>query len=277
VAAGLILLDERWVTENTARILPPAPEFAMLRDAAWNTYVGWCPPFNQAYDALQHEYKAAVERVPSEGTVDFTGDERADAKLGEHLVTFHWRGCLQPALLERWFERADDELATRVMDSLGSALNNTEGDIEPQVLQRIQQLWDARLEAIAREPEAHKGEAAAFAYTFASAKLDDDWSLAGLKITLRAGSPRWSGRSVIERLAEIAVTKPVEATRCTFLMLKGSTNSWDHLGWRDQVRDVLAATNDTTDPTAIENRNAIVDHYVTRGNHEFRDYLSARQ
>ena len=270
----LILLDERWATDNISRILPPAPALTVLRDAAWNAYIGWCPPFNDAYDALQHEYEAAVERVPSEGTVDFTGNERADAKLGEHLVTLHWRGCLQPALLERWFERADDELAARVMDFLGRTLNNTEGDIEPQVLQRIQQLWDARLQAIASEPEAHKNESDAFAYTFASAKLDDDWSLAGLNITLKVGSPRWSGRPVMGRLAEIATIKPAEATRHTLRMLKGAANDWDHVGWRDQVRDVLAATNHTTAPDAIENRNAIVDHYITRGDQEFRDYIS---
>lgn len=273
----LILLDEAWTAANIARILPPAPELSMMRDAAWNTYIGWCPPFDQVYDALTHEYQAAVERVPSAGTVDLAGDERADAKLGEHLVTFHWRGCLPPLLLDRWFELADDELAARVMDFLGRALNNTEEDIDPEVLQRIQQLWDSRLEAIAHEPEGHKSEADAFAYTFASAKLDDDWSLAGLEITLRSGSPRWSGRPTIERLAEIADARPAEATRFTLRMLTGATNEWDHLSWRDHVRDVLAATSHTTDPEAIENGNAIVDHYVTRGDHEFRDYISARQ
>ena len=273
----LILLDEAWTADNISRILPLEPEFAMLRDAAWNTYVGWCPPFNQAYDALQHEYKAAVERVPSEGTVDFAGNERADAKLGEHLVTFHWRGSLPPALLERWFERADDELAARIMDFLGRVLNNTEEDIEPRVLQRIRQLWDRRLEAIASEPQAHKSEAAAFAYTFASAKLDDDWSLTGLEVTLRPGSPRWSGRPVLSRLAEIASTKPAEATRFALRMLKGSTNSWDHLRWRDQVRDILTATNHATGSETLDNRKAVVDHYVTRGDHEFRNCISARQ
>ena len=191
-------------------------------------------------------------------------------------MTFHWRGCLQPALLERWFERADDELAARVMDFLGRALNDTEEDIDPEVLQRIQQLWDSRLEAIAQEPEAHKSEANAFTYTFASAKLDDDWSLAGLEISLRPGSPRWSGRPVLERLAEIAEVKPAEATRCTLRMLTESTNNWDYLSWHDQVRDVLTATSHTTDPEAIENRNAIVDHYVTRGDHEFRHYISVQ-
>lgn len=272
----LILLDGDWVAANSARILPGAAELAVLRDAAWNTYIGWCHPFNQAYDALQLEYEAAVERVPSEGTVDFTGNERADAKLGEHLVTFHWRGCLQPGLLERWFERADDELAAEVMDFLGRSLNDTEEDIDPPVLQRIQQLWDSRLAAIAQQPEVHQSEADAFAYTFASAKFDDDWSLASLEITLRPGSPRWSGHPVIERLAEIADTKPADATRCTLRMLTGAANDWDHLSWRDQVRDVLTATNDATDVETIENRKAIVDHYIERGDHGFRAYIPAQ-
>ena len=271
----LILLDEAWAAANIAQILPPGPELAVLRDAAWNTYVGWCPPFDSVYEALRHEYEAAVERVPSSGTVDFAGDERADAKLGEHLVTFHWRGCLQPALLERWFELAEDELAARVMDFLGRSLNNTEGDINPEVLQRMRQLWDSRLDVIGSEPEAHKSEADAFAYTFASAKLDDDWSLAGLEITLRPGGPRWLGRPVIERLAEIAAAKPAEATRYTLRMLEGAANDWDHLGWRDQVRDVMAATNHATDPETLNNRKAIVDHYVKRGNHEFRALIQS--
>ena len=271
----LILLDARWASDNLARMLPPAPEYAVLRDAAWNTYVGWCPPFDSVYEVLQHEYEAAVERVLSEGTVDFTGDERADAKLGEHLVTFYWRGCLQPALLERWFERADDELAARVLDFLGRSLNNTEGDVDREVLRRIQHLWNSRLEAIACEPEAHKSEADAFAYTFASAKLDDDWSLASLEITLRPGGPRWSGHAVIRRLAEIAGTKSAEATRNVLRMLEGAANDWDHHGWRDQVRDILTATSRTTDPETQEHRKAIVDHYVKRGNHEFRALIQS--
>lgn len=273
----LILLDERWATNNIARILPPAPELAGLRDAAWNTYVGWCPPFNPVYDVLQQEYEAAVERVPSSGTVDLAGNERADAKLGEHLVAFYWRGCLQPSLLERWFERADDELAGRVMGFLGRALNNTEGDIDQEVLDRIRQLWDSRLEAIANEPQAHKSEADAFAHTFTSTRLDDDWSLASLEVTLQTGGPRWLGRPVLERLAKIAATKPAAATRCMLQMLEGATKDWEHIGWRDQVRDILVATSRATDPEILDNRRAIADHYVKSGEHEFRDYILPRQ
>ena len=269
----LLLLDERWVAANIVRILPRKPELAALRDAAWNTYVSWCPPFNPVCESLHHEYEAAVERVPSRAAVGFAR-ESADTKLGEHLVTFHWRGCLRSGLLERWFELADDETAGQVMTHLGRALNNTEGGVEPEVLGRIRALWDSRFQVIAQKPESHKSEASAFAFTFASAKLDDDWSLAGLEITLRAGSVRFLGRDIIERLAKIASTKPAEAARFTLKMLNGSDDVWDHVAWRDQVRDVLSTTSQTDDPPTVENRSAIVDCYVKRGELDFRVFAA---
>ena len=266
----LMLLDEQWTAANIARILPASPELAELRDAAWNTYVGWCPPFDPVYEVLRYEYEAAVERVPSSGSVGVACDGRVDAKLGEHLVTLYWRGCLQPGLLERWFELADDECAASVMDFLGRSLNNTQEDVDPAVLLRIRQLWDFRLEAIDGAPEAHPTEADAFAYTFASSKLDDDWSLASLEIVLRTGVPGWRGQPILGRLAKIAATKPVEATRYTLRMLEAADDDWGHFSWRDQVRDVLAATNRAADPETIDNRKAIVDHYVMHGDHDFR-------
>ena len=272
----LILLDEGWAAANTAQILPSDPELADFRDAAWSTYVRWCQPYDPVYDMLQHEYEAAVERIPSEGADDAAGDERADAKLGEHLVTFYWRGRLQPSLLERWFELADDKLAARVMGFLGRSLNNSEGDIDAEVLQRIRQLWDSRLEAIASDPEAHQSEADAFASTFVSARLDDDWSLAGLEVTLLGRGSRWSGHPVMARLAEIAAIKPAEATRCALQMLERTADDWDHLGWRDEVRDILAATDHATDPETLKHRKAIVDHYVKRGEHDFRDFVPSQ-
>lgn len=158
------------------------------------------------------------------------------------------------------------------MGFLGQELNNTVGDLESEVRERIRQLWDLRLLSIAQEPESHKSEASAFVRTFASAKLDDDWALAGLETTLLAGCPGVLGHDVIGRLAQIACTKPVEATRFTLDMLEGSVNEWGYLTWRDQVRDVLVATDKIVDPETVENRAGIVDHYIKRGDLDFREF-----
>ena len=214
---------------------------------------------------------------PANGSVGFASDGRADAKLGEHLITFHWRGRLQPALLERWFELADDDVAARVMDFLGRTLNNTEGDINPEVLQRIRQLWDSRLDVIGSD--AHEDDKATPSQAHSRPRSSTTTGHSQASKSRCGPEAQDGGRrltEVIERLAKFAAAKPAEASRYTLRMLEGAANDWDHLGCRDQVRDVMAATNHATDPETLNNRKAIVDHYVTRGDHEFRGYIQAQ-
>ncbi len=59
-------------------------------------------------------------------------------------------------------------------------------------------------------------------------------------------------------------------------MLEGAADDRDHLGWGDQVRDILAATDHATDPDTIRHRKAIVDHYVKHGRHDFRVFAPSQ-
>ena len=89
------------------------------------------------------------------------------------------------------------------------------------------------------------------------------------RISYRFLVPGWSAKPLVSAHDRIMGTH-------TLRMLKGAANDWDHLSWRDQVRDVLTTTNDATDPEAIENRTAIVDHYIERGDHDFRVYIPSQ-
>ncbi len=266
----LLLLDERWVLANITSILPTSPELAAFRDAAWDTYIGWCQPYDSVFAALRGEYTEAVERVPSSGTVGLSHDERADVKLGEHLITFYWRGVAPMSLLDRWFARSDDDLAGQVMGFIGRALRNTDGEVPPSVQVRIQEAWDIRLEVIGSDPQAHPREAQAFASAFVSDKLDHNWALTSLEIAVDSAGATWHGGQVIARLTEVAAARSATATRLTLKMLHGTANDWDHVGWRDEVRALLIATSDSDDEETVENRSAIVDFYVSRGEHGLR-------
>ncbi|WP_419854767.1 hypothetical protein [Candidatus Poriferisodalis sp.] len=267
----LALIDEGWVNAHLHRIFPASPEHVSLRDAAWNTYICWREPFDPVFDLLRTEYEAAIKRVPTSGHRDLSNSNEADQKLAEHLVIFHWRGKLPRQLLERWFNFADDALAAHSMDFVGRALRNTEGDVPAEVLRRIRDLWNWRLDAIGDSPEQHPLEASAFAPTFVSSKLDDDWSLAGLETTLAAGSPEWLGHDAIERLANIATSRPATATRLTRRMLDSAANEWDHASWEDPVRSLLDATRNAHDTETRDHRAAIIDHYVKRGYYDFKN------
>lgn len=269
----LALIDEEWATAHLGLIFPAAPEHAELRDAAWNTYICWCQPYDPMFGLLRAEYEAAIGRVPSGGSRDLSNSHEADQDLSEHLITFYWRGILPMPMLERWFEKAGDELAAHSMDFLGRALRNTTGDIQSEVLRRIRELWDWRLRVITTETGQHPREASAYAATFVSSKLDEDWSLAALESVVDEGGPGRLGRDTIEHLTQTAAAKPATATRLTLRILEGAANNWDHSAWRHQVRDLLNATADAPDDETREHRSEIIDHYVTRGHYDFKNHI----
>lgn len=270
----LALVDERWVVANIHRIFPREPELSAFQDAAWDTYIRWCPPYDPVFRAIRTEYEAAVERVPSRQKSDAGNDDRPDQHLGQHLVVLWWRSTAPRSLLDRWFEFADDELAAGVMSYVGSALNDAKGDIDPDILARVRELWDARIEQISAQPDAHTMECQAFAATFASGRLADDWSLDRLETTLRLNRPGRRSWDVVERLAELSASRPAIATRLALKMLKDAPNDWDHDVWSEPIQSLLQTTSDAHDQEASENRSAIIDHYVTRGDIEYRRFIA---
>ena len=269
----LFLLDEDWVVANLGRIFPTDPELAGLRDVAWSTYIGWCPAYDSAFPPLRSEYEAAVDRVPSGGTFGISGDEDIDVKLGEHLVVLYWRRVAPRSLLHRFFQRVADDQAGAVMEYVGGALLKSE-EVADSVCHRIQELWGCRIDVITADPGRHGREAQAFSITFAAAKLDTKWELDHFERVLHThpGSTAYT-RRVIERLAHLAEDDPVTATRLTLTLLQGADNEWNHLHWRKHVRSVLVAAGDNVPDETVETRGAIIDHYVSRGEFDFRGLL----
>ena len=148
-------------------------------------------------------------------------------KLGQHLVIFFWRGLAEISLLDEFFRRADDELASDVMEFVGRVLHNTTGDLSDGSRIRLQQFWERRLVAGAKDPEAHNAELRAFGMTFASAKLDPGWALASLERAVAlAGAPKL-GQWVVERLVDLVASLPAVATRILAAMLEHPENEWD--------------------------------------------------
>jgi len=270
----LHLLDQDWVVGNLALIFPRDPVLAALRDVAWSTYIGWCPAYNSVFPSLRSEYEAAVDRVPSGGRFDISGERDIDEKLGEHLVVLYWRRVAPGSLVDRFFQQAADDQAGAVMEYVGRALLQSEEEVADPVCERIQELWSRRLDVITADPGQHRREAQAFSITFAAAQLDTQWELDHFERVLHThpGSTAYT-RRVIERLAYLAEDDPVTATRLTLTLLKGADNEWNYLHWRKHVRSVLVAARDNAPHETAENRQEIIDHYVSRGEFDFRDLL----
>ena len=56
----LALLDRRWAEANVSRIFPSDPARRRNLEAAWDTYVTFCPPYDNALPLLRGEYLGGI-------------------------------------------------------------------------------------------------------------------------------------------------------------------------------------------------------------------------
>lgn len=268
----LILIDEGWVSENLSSLFPTEERLAEHAETTWSTYVTWCPPYDSVFRVLSGQYEAAIQNVPSGVTAGNAFRTSIDEKLGEHLVTFYWRGLIDLDLMKNFFNRANDELAAGVLAFVGRALRNTPGDLSDQIRERIEELFEWRLAVGESAPEEHSEELKAFGTWFSSGKLDEAWALEMVRKTVElAGSPSL-GHWVVERLVDIASNDPTVAVELLAGMLANLDNDWDDLGWRDDARRILTIARDSGVSEVRRGMSEVVDHYVRRGNQDFREF-----
>jgi hypothetical protein len=270
-----MLLDGDWATQNVAKIFPHDEALSDLRSAAWESYIRYCSAYDNVFDLLHEEYSYAVER----SNIAY-GEIQLTEGLAEHLMTFYWRGKLhldEPrGLLVLFYTESSDVIRGYALEFVGRRLRNTEDAIEPQILNRLQLLWERRLEAAraATLPASYINELAAFGWWFASAKFDDSWAMAQLTEVLQLVGQVDPDHLVFERLAALADKMPESTVECLKLIIEKDKNGLGIYGSDDEVKTILATaiqgSSDTARQTAIE----LINRLGQCGNWEFRELLS---
>lgn len=266
----LLLLDEAWTVERMPLVFP-SPDDEALGVTAWETYIAWCPPYDSALKVLEEQYRAAIDRVPTTRKAESFRHDSDDSKLGQHLVTFYWRRAIDREVVERFFARADDELAADVLRFVGNALRNTAGELSASISERMRDLWEWRFSEAAAQPESHAIELRAFGTWFASGKLDETWALEFLERAVELVGAPTLGHLVAERLAQVSERDPAAAVRIFAKMVERPEHEWDYVGWRDEAKAIVEAALASRDVAAAEAAATVVDFYVRRGELDFRE------
>lgn len=273
----LISLDKTWVQEHLDQIFPKPPEFAQLREAAWAAYVIHSTPDGSVFSMIDHEYRAAIQRVPYAS--NYSKRKRVEVELGKHLVTLYCWEIVSCEIVGEFFQMAGDGLAGIIMGSVGVDIEGTDGETDPKILSRIQTLWDKRRASAQHDIKAHVEEVRAFGKAFTSGKFDDDWALDFLEWVVRSVGRPGDGKTVVERLGELVSSFPARATRVLTVMLEHPGNDWDAIEkglWRDGAYALVEATAGISDPEVVENRKRITDFYVKHSDgsdQAFRDLI----
>lgn len=268
----LILLDRAWVRANLPRIFPEDPAHAALRDAAWETYIVFCQPYNDTFAVLREQYECAVERLGTRGaSAHRTADP--EERLSEHLVVFYWRGKtrLDDPPLARFYASAEEQLRRHVIEFVGRSLGNTEGELEEEVRALLVQLWARRVEA-AQQSGAH-GELVPFGWWFASGKFAEGSAIEPLLAVLRVTKRIDPDFLVIERFEELAPRRPQEVVECLRHMIEGSREPWELLGWREHLEKILRSVLQSEEEEARKRAVEVINLLGARGHLGFKDLL----
>jgi hypothetical protein len=278
----LNFLDPRWTATNVPRIFPRSTSLEGLRDAAWNTYLVFCQPYDDVFGILIDEYRRGIDRIGS-GEEPNVSWHASDSKLGQHLITEYWRGKLDTPdrleLLASFYAKAGLRLRALLIDFIGRSLDATPDPIPAESLERLEGLWLQRVNAVSSAENPHKEgeELKSFGWWFASKKLPDDWSFQQLfRVLSLAGSVELE-HLVIERLAELSERYPAQAIAGLDLIIQGDRAGWVLLRSTNDARVIIGTAGKSADQTARQHAFEVVNRLGSQGVLDFRDLLPSER
>ena len=219
----LTLLDEDWTEKNTDRIFSGrCPE---LRDAAWQTYLHFCPVYNRPFQLLRDQYAAAVGRLP--GSDDRAASTRGhpERRLGEHLLAMVGSGSLywsdEDALVRRFFENAWPNDVQGAIGRIGRDLCREETEFPAEVLERFESLTEELLAFLEEAGQGEMGHLSSLGWWIASGRFDPKWTLAHLDQLIRLAGTARPYFEVMDCLVELSEDCPSE----TFELFRSWTSA----------------------------------------------------
>jgi hypothetical protein len=268
-----------WLKANLWNIFPKDKALKKYRDVAWQTYVTYCNPWIPLFNLLKDEYERAVANVSK-----FKGEEKEfdlqhpDNALAQHLITLYWWGEISiddtNSLLSRFFREAPEAARMHAIDYAGRAVWNTKGEVPKEILNRLQHLFDTRLEVATKSKsrKAHEKELSAFELWVYSRKFDESWTLHALEkmLILTRKRERYGGY-ILEPLIEFSKRHPLEVLKCVRLMVESNQErlSWyvDPAKLKEILRNATNSDNNEAKQIVVE----IQDILIRQGAFEFRN------
>jgi len=276
----LTQIDAQWTMANLQNIFPKEDRFRSMLNAVWNTYVVFNQPYNDVFNILRQEYRAAVDRIGTTESKKTYGRD-PDDRLAEHLMILYARGKIkfeeEDGLLERFYEVAPGDVRGHAIWFFGRDLIEMKEAIPNEVLQRLRALWLRRIEEAqaASSKGSYTSELSAFGGWFASGKFDDLWSITQLRDVLQVTGLAQPYHSVLERLAKIAPLLPDIAIESLSMLIEGDKKRQYTYVWHEHLRTILIAAITSADKVAQQLARSLINKLLAgdRAYGGFRELL----
>ena len=266
----LVLLDQNWANKCKNKIFPLNPEDKKFFDVAWDSYIISCKPYNNVFRLLYDVYSHAVNQI-GQREAKFRYPINPEKALAEHLMAFYWRGeiSLQDPLFVSFWEKASDPLKAHAIKFIGLALKRTEQPIPIEIIDRLQKLWEERLNEAKKSPPEHIGEISSFGWWVISNKFDKKWIIDNLLEALKlAGKiePTYEVLQILAELSEIDLPKSLE---CLRLIAESDRYGWDITASTQAIQKILLSA--LNNPSTMKKARNVINYLLSRGFLEFKN------
>jgi len=292
----LTWLDPEWVTSRAQRIFSVAADgpFDLLGSAAWHSYLLYGGENLETMQLLRPQYEIVIRDLdrtrpstdgheqgrpfglPDRSTMALDSVER---NLADHVMVMYWHGRLgedpgKSELVRGLFENGNRSVRHRALEFVGRSLRDVGQDLDQGIRQRIQHLWEYRLEAAQTGPAAERSELEAFGWWVESTALDADWRVGQLLEVLRLAGAVDVDYLVVAALADLEEPHLEAALRCLVLIIGADTDGWGVYGWKDSAHRLIQRGIASGEPRIMELAIDAANLLIARGFHEFRSLVS---
>lgn len=259
------LLDPGWTAAHIGQIFPADRALEGLRQAAWDTYILYCRPYDEMLPILRDQYRQAVSDL---GQLEEPNPRRLDEHIAEHVMAFYLRGKLglQDELLVGLFERAAEEIRRHVLRFVGRVLPKSD-DSDAALSDRATALWERRAANL-------DTEGVAFGWWFAASALDAEWRLAQLEVILSRNPSVEADHSVFEEFVVLIGQHPVRVIDCARRMIEEASYV-ELFSWRRELRQILESALCSENSEAVRTAKAIIGILAARGETEYSSLLNS--
>jgi hypothetical protein len=278
----LLACDEEWARSRVEMIFPRDVSLKGLRRAAWESYLLFNPAYRDVYELLTELYRDAITGLaehPGAQPPDRHDDQAREALVG-HVLGLYVHGSIgleSGSLVELFFQRAPLGMRARLIEAAGEIVNADQPS--PQMLERLQRLWEWRMSVLRERNHADHAELEGFGWWFGSGKFDDDWAFTRLQELLTVEGAVQPDHLVAERLSALRHERLAQVVACLSLLIdvihrNAAQRSWFVTGARDEIRAILEDGTRADGPSTRRLARETVNRLIARGYVQFGDLLS---
>jgi len=281
----LLHLAPDWVQSRRERIFgipdteSSTPTERALGDAAWAAFVSRYGPSRTVFEALADHYRARVRRMQIPSTVRRAGSlDALHARLAEHILLLYTQGVIgldtDDGLVALFFSTADLLLRREALSHLGWLVFRSEERPSPEVLDRLQSLWDWRERRA--EETGDDGELGAFSWWFLSPHFSEEWSVPHLVRAASASGQLEMPVQVAARLSAIAARHPTASLAVLDVLTNADPGNWQTSTIAVQHASRILATGLRSEDATVQQRaRRLLDRLGRQGHFALKDQVDA--